>query len=58
MKISKEALSLAADLNLNEADAAVMQLKAKIYQKATKYIQKSKLSHINSLSKMLGYFKP
>ncbi|MCB0420881.1 MAG: hypothetical protein KDD61_07790 [Bdellovibrionales bacterium] len=53
MKISKEALFLAKDLNLNEADAAIIQLKANLYQKAANCIQKSKFSH-GTIAKMAG----
>lgn len=45
MKMNKHAKALADDLNLNEAEAAVMELKAKLYQQAAKSISKSKLTH-------------
>lgn len=45
MKLSKQAKALAEDLGLNELDAAVMELKAKLYQQASSSIQKSKLTH-------------
>ena len=53
MKISKEALSLANDLNLTEADAAIMQLKTELYLKASKCIQKAKLSY-EEIAKKVG----
>lgn len=53
MKMSKHAKSLASDLNLNEAEAAVMELKAKLYQKAAKSISKSKLTH-EEIAKKVG----
>lgn len=45
MRMSKHAKELAADLNLNDAEAAVMELKAQLYQHAAKSITKSKLTH-------------
>lgn len=53
MKISKQALTLAEDLSLSEADAAIMQLKAELYQKAAQCIRKSKLSHA-AIAKKVG----
>lgn len=53
MKMSKHAKSLASDLNLNEAEAAVMELKAKLYQQAAKSISKSKLTH-EEIAKKVG----
>jgi len=43
--MSKQAKALAADLNLNDAEAAVMELKSQLYQQASKSILKSKLTH-------------
>lgn len=45
MRMSKQAKALAADLNLNDAEAAVMELKSQLYQQASKSIMKSKLTH-------------
>lgn len=53
MRINKHAKALADDLNLNEAEAAVMELKAKLYQKAAKSISKSKLTH-EEIAKKIG----
>lgn len=53
MKMNKYTKALADDLNLNEAEAAVMELKAKLYQKAAKSIAKSKLTH-EEIAKKIG----
>ncbi|MFN7729668.1 MAG: XRE family transcriptional regulator [Pseudobdellovibrionaceae bacterium] len=53
MKMNKHAKALADDLNLNEAEAAVMELKAKLYQQAAKSISKSKLTH-EAIAKKVG----
>lgn len=53
MKINKQAKALAADLNLNEAEAVVMELKAQLYQQAAKSIAKSKLTH-EDIAKKIG----
>ena len=53
MKMNKHAKALASDLNLNEAEAAVMELKAKLYQQAAKSISKSKLTH-EEIAKKVG----
>ena len=53
MKLSKQAKALAEDLGLNELDAAVMELKAKLYQQASASIQKSKLTH-EAIAKKVG----
>jgi len=53
MKMSKHAKALAADLNLNEAEAAVMELKAALYQLASKSILKSGLTH-EDIAKKIG----
>ncbi len=53
MKMNKNAKALADDLNLNEAEAAVMELKAKLYQQAAKSISKSKLTH-EEIAKKVG----
>jgi len=45
MRLSKNAKKLAEDLGLSDADAALMELKAKLYNLAAKSIQKSKLTH-------------
>ena len=53
MKMNKFAKALANDLNLNDADAAVMELKAHLYQQASKSILKSKLTH-EDIAKKIG----
>lgn len=53
MKLNKQARALAADLNLNEAEAVVMELKARLYQQAAKSIAKSKLTH-EDIAKKIG----
>ena len=53
MKMNKNAKALADDLNLNEAESAVMELKAKLYQQAAKSISKSKLTH-EEIAKKVG----
>ena len=53
MKLSKQAKALAEDLGLSELDAAVMELKAKLYQQASASIQKSKLTH-EAIAKKVG----
>jgi predicted XRE-type DNA-binding protein len=53
MKMNKHAKALADDLNLNEAEAVVMELKAKLYQQAAKSISKSKLTH-EEIAKKVG----
>lgn len=53
MKMNKHAKALADDLNLNDAEAAVMELKSKLYQQAAKSISKSKLTH-EEIAKKVG----
>jgi predicted XRE-type DNA-binding protein len=53
MRLSKQAKQLAADLNLTDAEAAVMELRAQLYQQAAKSIGKSKLTH-EDIAKKLG----
>lgn len=53
MKMSKQTKSLASDLNLNDAEAAVMELKSQLYQQASKSILKSKLTH-EAIAKKIG----
>lgn len=53
MKMNKQAKALAADLHLNDAEAVVMELKAQLYQQASKSILRSKLSHEN-IAKKIG----
>ncbi len=53
MKLSKQAKALAEDLGLNELDAAVMELKSKLYQQASTSIQKSKMTH-ETIAKKVG----
>lgn len=48
MRMSKQAKALA-----NDAEAAVMELKAQLYQNASKSIFKSKLTHEN-IAKKIG----
>ena len=45
MKISQQARKLAKDLELNEADAAIMELKSLLYERAAQAIQHSGDSH-------------
>ena len=45
MKLSKETKKLVEDLSLSEIDAAVMQIKSKLYIKASKCINDSNLTH-------------
>lgn len=45
MRLNKSAKKLADDLGLNQAEAAVMELKAQLYKQAAQSIQKSKLTH-------------
>ncbi len=53
MKMNKRARALADDLNLSDAEAAVMELKAHLYQQAAKSILKSKLTH-EEIAKKIG----
>ena len=53
IKLSKQAKALAEDLGLTEIDAAVMELKSKLYQQAAASIQKSKLTH-EVIAKKIG----
>ena len=53
MKLTKEAKQLAKDLQLNDAEAVVMDLKAQLYKMAAKSISKSKLTH-EEIAKKLG----
>jgi predicted XRE-type DNA-binding protein len=53
MKMNKHAKALADDLNLNDAEAAVMELKARLYRQASKSILKSKLTH-EDIAKKIG----
>ncbi len=52
MKMNKNAKALADDLNLTDAEAAVMELKARLYQHAAKSILKSKFTHEEIAKKM------
>lgn len=45
MRLSKNAKKMAEDLGLSDADAALMELKTKLYAHAANSIQKSKLTH-------------
>jgi len=53
MKMNKHAKALAADLGLNDAEAAVMELKSQLYQHAAKSIAKSKFTH-EDIAKKIG----
>jgi predicted XRE-type DNA-binding protein len=53
MKLSKNTKELANALGLNDAEAAVMELKAQLYQQASKSILKSKLTH-EDIAKKIG----
>lgn len=53
MKLSKNTKELANDLGLSDAEAAVMELKAQLYQQASKSILKSKLTH-EDIAKKIG----
>lgn len=53
MKMSKSAKALAADLGLNDAEAAIMEMKAQLYQQASESILKSKLTH-EKIAKKIG----
>lgn len=53
MKMNKQTKALAADLNLNDAEAVVMELKSQLYQQASKSILKSKLTH-EDIAKKIG----
>jgi predicted XRE-type DNA-binding protein len=53
VKTNKRTKTLADDLNLNEAEAAVMELKANLYQQAAKSISRSKLTH-DEIAKKMG----
>ena len=45
MRLSKEALQLAKDLDLNVVDAYMMDLKASLYRRCAKAIKNSSLTH-------------
>ena len=45
MNISRHARKLAKDLELNDADAAIMELKSLLYERAAQAIQQSGESH-------------
>jgi hypothetical protein len=45
MKINKTAKQMAKQLGLNEVDAYVIQLKARLYDRCAKLIKNSKLTH-------------
>ena len=53
MKISKVAKQLALDLGLNEVDAYIMELKAKLYTKSAELIKSSKLTH-EQIANLIG----
>ena len=53
MKISQHAKKLAKDLELNDADAAIMELKSLLYERASRAIQQSGESH-EAIANRLG----
>jgi len=53
MKLSKEAKIMAKDLNLTEVDAYIMELKARLYAKASELIKASKLSN-EEVARLVG----
>ena len=53
MKLSKATRELAKDLNLRDVDAYMMDLKAKLYMKASDLILDSKLTH-EEIAKSIG----
>lgn len=53
MKVSKEAKKLADDLGLSEADTYIMELKAKLYIRASQVIKSSNLTHAE-IAKLIG----
>lgn len=53
MRLTKEAKKMAADLGLSEVDAYIMELKAKLYIKASNLIKSSKLNH-EQIAKLIG----
>jgi len=53
MEISRQARKIANDLELSDADAAIMELKALLYERAALAIQHSGDSH-EAIAKKLG----
>ena len=53
MKISKNAKKLAEDLGLSPADAALMELKSKLYKECSESIKDSDLTH-EEIAKIVG----
>lgn len=53
MRLSKEAKRIAEDLGLSEADAYIMELKAKLYTKSSDLIKESKLKH-EEIAQLIG----
>lgn len=53
MKINKKAKRIAEELGLSEVDAYIMELKAKLYIKASSLIKASKLNH-EQIAKLIG----
>ena len=45
MKISQQARKLARDLELSDADVAIMELKSRLYDRAARAIEHSRESH-------------
>lgn len=53
MRPSKQSSKLALDLGLSDAEAAVMELKSRLYRQASKSILKSELTH-GQIAKKIG----
>jgi predicted XRE-type DNA-binding protein len=53
MKISKEAKKIAEDLQLSDVDAYIMELRAKLYLRASSLIKTSKLNH-EQIANLIG----
>jgi transcriptional regulator with XRE-family HTH domain len=53
MKISKEAKQLAKDLNLNQIEAYLIDIKSKLYLKCAKLIKNSEFTH-EQMAKIMG----
>lgn len=53
MKISKQAKTIARDLELSDVDAFIMELKAKLYSRSSELIKSSKLTH-DQIAKQIG----
>ncbi len=53
MKISRQARILAQELDLSEVDAAMMELKSKLYERCSHSIKNSNMTHEN-IAKLTG----